>query len=62
MSFDDIFACPKQGPDDGLWIRTIDEACKRIVEMPESVAEQAFRGCVGAMKDILRGASTEDSH
>lgn len=27
MSFDDIFACPKQGPDDGLWIRTIGGAC-----------------------------------
>ena len=40
----------------------IDEACKRIVEMPESVAKQAFRGCVEAMKNILRGASSEDSH
>ena len=27
MSFDDIFACPRQGPDDGLWIRTIGGAC-----------------------------------
>jgi hypothetical protein len=27
MSFDDIFACPKQGPDDGLWIRTIGGSC-----------------------------------
>jgi hypothetical protein len=27
MSFDEIFGCPKQGPDDGLWIRTIGGQC-----------------------------------
>lgn len=27
MSFDDIMACPRTGPDTGLWIRTIGGSC-----------------------------------
>ena len=33
----------------------IDTACKRIMEMPDEMAEKAFRWCVNATKDIPSG-------
>lgn len=42
MTFDDLFACPKQGPDDGLWIRTIGGVCPCQTDGP---AESGYKHC-----------------